>query len=107
MKKKIVLSPDFINELEELLESLVEGDYFSSYEWAIRYLNTIEAFIYNSIGLYPSKPIPSMLKAYGSLYIPYVHSQRTTWYIIFDETEESYHVRHITNNHVSGQYFNQ
>ena len=106
MKKKIVLSPDFFIELEELLEALVEGDYFSSYEWAFPYINSIEQFVEESVGTYPPKPMPSALEYSGSLYIPYRYSQHTTWYIIYDETDEEYPVRHITNNHVSGQYFN-
>ena len=28
-------------------------------------------------------------------------------YILFEESEYAFFLRHITNNHVSGQYFNQ
>lgn len=28
-------------------------------------------------------------------------------YILFEESEDAFFLRHITNNHVSGQYFNQ
>lgn len=106
MKKRIVLSPDFFDDLEELLEALVEDDYFSSLQWALKYTDAIEKYIDDSLGLYPAKKVPDSLKKYGSLFIKYVHSQHTTWYILYDETDEVYFVRHITNNHISGQYFN-
>ncbi|MBQ0022147.1 MAG: hypothetical protein KBT29_02795 [Prevotellaceae bacterium] len=106
MKKRIVLSPDFLDELEELLDALVEGEYFSSLEWALKYTEAIERFINDSIGVYPAKKVPFSLRKHGSLFIKYKHSQHTTWYIVFDELEDAYFIKHITNNHVSGQYFN-
>ena len=106
MKKKIVLSPEFFDELEELLDALVEGEYFSSLEWALKYTTAIENFIDESIGVYPAKDVPYPLQSFGARFITYRHNQRTTWYIVFDETEDAFYIRHITNNHISGQYFN-
>lgn len=106
MKKQIVLSREFIEELDDLLDALVEREYFSSLEWALKYVEAIEAFIENYIGLYPAKKVPAALSSFGSFYITYRHNQRTTWYIIFDESDDLFFVRHIVNNHVSGQYFN-
>lgn len=106
MQKKIVLSPNFFDELEELLDALLAEGYFSALPWALQYTDAIERFIETSLGVAPTKTVPHVLKEYGTNYITYIHSQRTTWYIIFDETEDLYYVRHITNNHVSGHYFN-
>lgn len=107
MRKKIVSSPDFFDELEDLLDALVVGEYFSSIEWASQYIDAIELFIEESIGFYPSKPVPASLSVFGTFYISYKHNQRTTWYIMFDETEESYYLRHILNNHIAGHFFNE
>ncbi|MBQ9362652.1 MAG: hypothetical protein IJT97_04425 [Bacteroidaceae bacterium] len=106
--KKIVLSPEFIDELEDLLDALIEGLYFSKYEYAIEYINSIELFISQSIHTYPKRKIPGFFSKYGTnlKYITYNKNPHTTWYIMFEETNEEYFVRHITNNHVSGQYFN-
>ena len=53
--------------------------------------------------------VPKHFYRYGSdaKYISYNRSNHTTWYIIFEERQEAYLVTQITNNHVSGQYFNQ
>ena len=57
----------------------------------------------------PHKNAPSYFDRYGydAKYITYKRNNNTTWYIIFVERANAYLVTHITNNHVSGQYFNQ
>ena len=76
--KKIVFSPEFIDELEDLLDALIEGLYFSKYEYAIEYLNSIELFISQSIHTYPKRKIPGFFSKYGTnlkyiTYPPHTH----------------------------------
>ena len=107
--KRIVLSPEFVDELEELFDILVERGYFSYDEYALKYIDDIESFIQSSIYTYPKRRVPSLLASYGHnlMYISYKRNARTTWYILFEESETAFFIRHITNNHVSGQYFNE
>lgn len=106
--KRIVLSHEFVDELEELFDRLVERDFFSYDEYALRYIDDIEHFIMSSIHAHPKRKVPTIFAKYGTdlKYIAYRKNARTTWYILFEETETVFFVRHITNNHVSGQYFN-
>ena len=49
---------------------------------------------------------PAIFAKYGRdlKYIAYKKNAHTTWYILFEETDLAFFVRHITNNHVSGHY---
>lgn len=107
--KRIVLSHEFIEELDELFDILIERGFFSYDENALKYIDDIERFIASSIHTYPKREVPSLFAKYGKdlKYIAYKKNTRTTWYILFEETDSTFFVRHITNNHVSGQYFNE
>ena len=37
-------------------------------------------------------------------YITYQRNSNTTWYIFFSVIGDTYFIKYITNNHVSGQY---
>ena len=106
--KQIVLSLEFIDELEELFDILVDRKFFSYDEYALQYIDDIESFISSSIHSYPKREAPAIFAKYGNdlKFIAYKRNARTTWYILFEETEDVFFIRHITNNHVSGQYFN-
>ena len=105
--KRIVLSHEFVDELEELFDILIEEGFFSYDEYALKYIDDIEQFIISSIHAYPKRKAPAIFAKYGHdlKYIAYKKNTRTTWYILFEETDSAFFVRHITNNHVSGQYF--
>lgn len=107
--KRIVLSHEFIDELEDLFDILVERGFFSYDEYAQRYIDDIEHFIASSIHAYPKRKAPAIFAKYGLnlKYISYRKNTHTTWYILFEETDFEFFVRHITNNHVSEQYFNE
>ena len=108
MKKKVLPSHEYLDELTELISILVAKEYFSSKMYAKQYVSLLNNYVRNNIGISPSKKAPSFFIKYGKdlKYITYVHSSHTTWYILFEETEDTFFLRHITNNHVSGQYFN-
>lgn len=105
--KRIVLSHEFVDELDELFDILIERGFFSYDEFALKYIDDIEQFIISSIHAYPKRKAPSAFAKYGTdlQYIAYKKNARTTWYVLFEETASAFFVRHITNNHVSGQYF--
>lgn len=106
--KRVVLSHEFVDELEELFDILVERGCFSYDEYALQYIDDIEQFINSSIHAYPKRKAPVLFAKYGKdlKYIAYRKNAHTTWYVLFEETDSAFFVRHITNNHVSGQDFN-
>lgn len=106
--KRVVLSHEFVDELEELFDILVERGFFSYDEFVLQYIDDIEQFINSSIHAYPKRKAPVLFAKYGKdlKYIAYRKNAHTTWYVLFEETDSAFFVRHITNNHVSGQYFN-
>lgn len=108
MKKTVLPSREYLEELTELISILVSKGYFSSKRYAKQYVSSLNNYVRGNIGISPSKSVPSFFSKYGKdlKYITYVHSSHTTWYILFEETEDTFFLRHITNNHVSGQYFN-
>lgn len=105
--RRIVLSHEFVDELEDLFDILIERGFFSYDEYALKYIDEIEQFITSSIQVYPRRKAPAIFAKYGHdlKYISFKKNARTTWYILFEETDSAFFVRHITNNHVSGQYF--
>ena len=107
--KRIVLSHEFVDELEELFDILVERGFFSYDEYALKYIDDLELFIKSSIHSYPKRKAPALFAKYGKdlKYIAYKRNAHTTWYILFEESDSTFYIRHITNNHVSGQYFNE
>ena len=106
--KRVVLSHEFVDELEELFDILVERGFFSYDEYALQYIDDIEQLINSSIHAYPKRKAPVLFAKYGKdlKCIAYRKNAHTTWYVLFEETDSAFFVRHITNNHVSGQYFN-
>ena len=84
--------------LDDLIDILIEDDYFSFLENAISYLIEIYDFIYT---------IPTQRKKathrnrYGNWYSAFKINKHTTWYISFNVEGEEYNITHITNNHTA------
>lgn len=64
--KRIVLSHEFVDELEELFDILVERGFFSYDEYALKYIDDLELFIKSSIHAYPKHKAPSQFAKYGT-----------------------------------------
>ncbi len=85
--KRIVLSHEFVDELEELFDILVGRGFFSYDEYALKYIDDIEQFIMSSIHVYPKRNAPAIFAKYGRdlKYIAYKKNARTTWYVLFEK----------------------
>lgn len=107
--KNVIYAPEVVDDLLMLIEILVADEYLSTYDQASSYAQDIIDYIRSVIDTYPAKIAPARFHRYGNSlrYIPYKRNQRTTWYIMFETHPDCYFVTYITNNHVSGQYFNQ
>lgn len=107
MKKEIKFDAAALSFLEELADILIAKEYFSFAETADAYIDDLVKFILENIDISPHKSAPSHFDKYGKnlFYIPYNRNKNTTWYIFFEKTTYHFLIRHITNNHVVGKYF--
>jgi hypothetical protein len=98
---------DVLSYFDELVDILIDESYFSFLESAIQYTEDLIDYVNHNVNIKNSKIAPIYFSVYGDNlhYITYHRSRRTTWYIFFQYVGEYYLVRHITNNHVAGQYF--
>lgn len=94
--EKIILLPEVINKLNELINILYQKEYFSFIEGSFSYVDNIYDFIYT---------IPTLRyketanKKFGQYYCSYKANRNTTWYITFDKQDDKFIVQYITNNH--------
>lgn len=103
---KVLFAPEVEEDLYELIEVLVEKEYLGTYPFAISYVEDLIADIQQNIQSKLKKKAPVFFERYGKdmLYVAYQRNPNTTWYIFFSVDEDTYFIKYITNNHVSGQY---
>lgn len=103
---KVLFAPEVEEDLYELIEVLVEKEYLGTYPFAISYVEDLIADIQQNIQTKLKKKAPAFFERYGKnmLYVTYQRNPNTTWYIFFSVDEDTYFIKYITNNHVSGQY---
>ena len=70
------------------------------------YVEELIADIQQNIHSKLKKKAPVFFERYGKdmYYITYQRNSNTTWYIFFSVIGDTYFIKYITNNHVSGQY---
>ena len=99
MVGKIIYSPLFIDELDDLSKVLYENKYFSFVEDVDIYIDKIYDFIESNIGYPTSKISPENFQKYGNKYLRYDANNQTSWYIFFNQKDHRFLVNHILNNH--------
>ena len=89
------------------MQLLFEEGYFGFPDSAKSYIDNLILFTEKYIGMLPGKTAPEHFQYLGKnmKYISYQANKRTLWYILYQERNHIYLIRHITNNHVSAQYF--
>ena len=95
---RVVFAPEVEEDLYGLIKILVEKEYLGTYPFAISYVEELIADIQQNIHSKLKKKAPDMY------YITYQRNSNTTWYIFFSVIGDTYFIKYITNNHVSGQY---
>lgn len=107
MDKKIMFSKKAEIYLEKLMYLLFEQDYFGFPDAAKKYVDKLITYSEQNIGKIKGKPAPEYFKRFGKNleYLTYKANQSTTWYLFYSKKDNVFLVRHITNNHVSAQYF--
>lgn len=105
--RKIKYDNTVILFLSDLTDILIKEEYFSFYETSVEYMWDLISFVENKIHTIPHKHAPPYFAKYGNnlFYILYNRNRNTTWYILFEKTPYHFLIRHISNNHVVGKYF--
>ncbi|GHT80602.1 hypothetical protein FACS189467_3170 [Bacteroidia bacterium] len=93
--------------LFELIETLYRENYFSFPEDAVEYVQKIRHYIESHIHITIQHNAPAHFVRYGRdmQYITYRDNEKTHWYVFFQQKDNIYLVRYITNNHIAAQYF--
>jgi hypothetical protein len=107
MEREIIFSKKIELYLEELMLLLFEEGYFGLPDSAKSYVECLISFVEKHIGRLPGKSAPDYFQRFGQnmKYITYKANKRTSWYVFYQERNNIYLIRHITNNHVAAQYF--
>jgi hypothetical protein len=107
MGRTIITTEDVKLFLDELLNILLEKHYFSYRKDARLYVDWLTHYAEQYIGIFPGKDAPVYFSRYGSdlKYITYRANKTTAWYIFYQQKENIFLIRHITNNHVAAQHF--
>ena len=108
MEREIIFSKKVELYLDELMFLLYEKEYFGFPDSAKLYVDRLVLFVEQNIGILPGKIAPEYFHRFGKdlRYITFNANKRTSWYIFYQERNNIYLVRYITNNHVSSQHFN-
>ncbi|MDR1121708.1 MAG: hypothetical protein LBM08_12420 [Dysgonamonadaceae bacterium] len=102
----VVYHPFVVIQLNHLIDILYAQGYFGYMELAKQYVVRLKDYIEQNIPFLLKKPAPPHFTKYGKSmqYVTYNPNKQTTWYIFFQQIENRYLVRYITNNHAEGQY---
>ena len=105
MVGKIIYSPLFINELDNLAKILYQYKYFSFVVDVDIYIDKIYDFLESNIEYPIAKNSPESFQKFGKKFIKYKANNQTTWYIFFDQKRNQFIGNHMLNNH--SQHFSE
>ena len=107
MEREIIFSRAVELYLDELMLLLFEEGYFGFPDSAKSYVDRLISFVEQHVGILPGRNAPNFFKRFGQdmQYITFHANKKTSWYVFYQERNNIYLIRHITNNHVSAQYF--
>ena len=107
MEREIIFSKKVELYLDEFMLLLFEEGYFGLPDSAKTYVDRLVLFAEKHIGILTGRDAPGYFQRFGRnmKYITYQANKRTSWYIFYQERNNIYLIRHITNNHVAAQHF--
>lgn len=98
-KIEIIVTPNVISFLDDLVQVLYKKEYFGFIESAEDYVSEIYDSIDENVRFSSHKKTPLKLKYLGSNYIFYKANNRTIWFIFFEKQDNNYLITGILNNH--------
>jgi len=107
MEREIVYAKEVELFLDELLIILFEKGYFGFPDSAKSYIDRLIDYVEKNIGIFPGRDAPPYFNRYAKdlMYIIYRANKSTSWYVLYQQRENIFLIRHITNNHVAAQHF--
>ncbi|QBO59090.1 hypothetical protein [Chryseobacterium salivictor] len=97
---EIIIYADSAEEtLRELVDLLYDFKYFGFRNSAVEYTMKIVDFIDQNIDKPITKNSPAPFQKFGRKYLRYKVTNKTFWYIFFDEKDNRFIINHILNNH--------
>ena len=107
MEREIIYASEVELYLDELLIILFEKGYFSFPDNAKSYVDRILDYVESNIGIIPGKVAPLYFNRYAKNmnYISYRANKSTVWYVFYQQRDNIFLIRHITNNHVAAKHF--
>jgi hypothetical protein len=93
---QIVVKPLVTKKQAELVRALIRKGYFASETAAFAYADAISNFIQTI-----SKQTIHKTKdtSFGQYYATYKANRHTSWYVLFDMSNDRYIIRNLINNH--------
>ena len=106
MEREIIFSKKVEQYLDELMLLLYEEGYFGFSDSAKSYVDRLISFIEQNVGIVYGRIAPDFFNRFGRnmKYITFHANRRTSWYIFYQERNNIYLIKYITNNHVAAQY---
>jgi hypothetical protein len=98
MAREVIIKPEVVDYLTELINVLYKEEYFGFFESSLEYVDKIIDFIFE---IPQAKPKLTKKNRFGNYYCTYKPNKNTSWYIVFDVEDNIYLVKLITNNHSS------
>ena len=106
----VIILPEVLEYLDDVVFILFEKQYFSYLETSIRYVDDLIDNIKKTLPTRLHKPATPYFDKYGEdmEYAVFKKNRRTSWYAFFETYEKNgeifYLVRYIGNNHTVAQY---
>jgi len=99
MEKMILVERGVALYLNQLIDILIEEEYFGFYEDAESYVNKIYDFIYNTSSYTHHKETNKKYARIGQYYVLYKANTQTSWFVFFEKDGNRILVSYIINNH--------
>jgi len=107
---RIIVLPEVLEYLEELIVILYEKEYFGFLETSSSYVMELLDDIDANLHTHRHRPAPKFFDKYGKgmYYAVFRKSKNTQWYVFFTSYKNNgeiiYLIRYIGNNHLVAQY---
>ena len=106
----VIILPEILEYLDDLVFILFEKGYFNYLETSQRYVDELFDDINTTLPVRSKKPAPKRFDRYGKgmYYASFIKNKHTTWYVFFKmykvNEELVYQVRYIANNHTIAKH---
>lgn len=91
--------PSVLKYFNELIDTLFYENYFLYRESAIEYVTRLIFLVENQIHIKIHHVSPPSISIHGNYFVGFNISSKTTWYFIFEKSDNRYIITHVFNNY--------